>query len=155
MRIYTKLFYMLKCALVKFLPRINMLDCKVSSVKYIFFCLDPETRNFFPCKVLKIKFLKILCKLSFRIFSCTIPLEFLVAPILAFAVLNKISRKQKRCPKYLQTANIQTKLLTLKAPNKNCSRRHFILFTFIFQENKACLAERSHEMSSLIFSEKQ
>ena len=46
MRIYIKLFYMLKCGLVKFLPRINMLDCKVSSVKYIFFCSDPERRNF-------------------------------------------------------------------------------------------------------------
>ena len=46
-------------------------------------------------------------------------------------------------------------LLTLKAPNKNCSRRHFIFFTW----NKAgcfmwilCLA---HDISSLIFSEKQ
>ena len=27
--------------------------------------------------------------------------------------------------------------LTLKAPNKNCSRRHFNFFTLSFEENKA------------------
>ena len=37
----------------------------------------------------------------------------------------------------------RTTVLTLKAPNKNCSRRHFNFFT----------AEESHEISSLIFSE--
>ena len=52
--------------------------------------------------------------------------------------------------------------LTLKALNKNCSRRHFHFLLFSFEENKAwcfkwilCLAEDSHETSSLIFSEKQ
>ena len=28
-------------------------------------------------------------------------------------------------------------ILTLQAPNKNCSRRHFNFFTFFFEENKA------------------
>ena len=53
-------------------------------------------------------------------------------------------------------------MLTLKALNKNCSRRHFNFLLFSFEENKAwcfkwilCLAEDSHETSSLIFSEKQ
>ena len=52
--------------------------------------------------------------------------------------------------------------LTLKAPNKNCSRRHFNFLLLSFKENKAwffrwilCLAENSFEISSLIFSEKQ
>ena len=52
--------------------------------------------------------------------------------------------------------------LTLKVPNKNCSRRHFDFLLLSFQENKAwcfkwilCLAEDSLETSSLIFSEKQ
>ena len=46
-------------------------------------------------------------------------------------------------------------------PNKNCSRRLFIFLLPSFQGNKAwcfmwilCLAEDSHEISSLIFSEK-
>ena len=53
-------------------------------------------------------------------------------------------------------------LLTLKAPNKNCSRRHFNFLLLSFEENKAwffmwilCLAEDSLETSSLILSEKQ
>ena len=52
--------------------------------------------------------------------------------------------------------------LNLKAPNKNCSRRHFNFWLLSFQENKAwffmwilCRAEDSLETSSLIFSEKQ
>ena len=52
--------------------------------------------------------------------------------------------------------------LTLKAPNKNCSRRHFNFLLLSFEENKAwffmlilCLAEDSLKTSSLIFSEKQ
>ena len=52
--------------------------------------------------------------------------------------------------------------LTLKEPNKNCCRRHFNFLLLSFEENKAwcfkwilCLAEDSHETSSLIFSEKQ
>ena len=52
--------------------------------------------------------------------------------------------------------------LTLKAPNKNCNRRHFNFLFLSFEENKAwffmwilCLAEYSFESSSLIFSEKQ
>ena len=49
-------------------------------------------------------------------------------------------------------------MLTLKAPNKNCSRRHLIFLLLSFDENKACfscLAEDSLETSSLIFFEKQ
>ena len=53
-------------------------------------------------------------------------------------------------------------LLTLKAPNQNCSRRHFNFLLLSFEENKAwffmwilCLAEDSLETSSLIFSGKQ
>ena len=52
--------------------------------------------------------------------------------------------------------------LTLKAPSKNCSRRHFNFLLLSFKENKAwffmwipCLVEDSLETSSLIFSEKQ
>ena len=52
--------------------------------------------------------------------------------------------------------------LTLKAPNKNCSRRHFNFSLLSFEKNKAsffmwilCLAEDSLETLSLIFSEKQ
>ena len=52
--------------------------------------------------------------------------------------------------------------LTLKALNKNCSRRHFNFLLLSFEENKAwffmwilCLAEDSLETSSLIFSEKK
>ena len=52
--------------------------------------------------------------------------------------------------------------LTLKAPNKNCSRLHFNFLLLSFEENKAwffmwilCLAEDSLETSSLSFSEKQ
>ena len=52
--------------------------------------------------------------------------------------------------------------LTLKAPNKNCSRQHFIFVLLSFEENKAwfymwilCLAEDLHETSSLIFSKKK
>ena len=51
--------------------------------------------------------------------------------------------------------------LTLKAPNKNCSRWHFNFLLLSFKESKAwflmwilCLAEDSLETSSLIFSEK-
>ena len=53
-------------------------------------------------------------------------------------------------------------LLTLKVPNKICSRWHFNFLLLSFEENKAwcfkwilCLAEDSLETSSLIFSEKQ
>ena len=49
-------------------------------------------------------------------------------------------------------------LLTLKAPNKNCSRWHFDFLLLSFEGNKAwffMLAEDSFETSSLIFSEKQ
>ena len=51
--------------------------------------------------------------------------------------------------------------LNLKAPNKNCSRRHFNLF-YLYLLKKIrldffmcilCIAEDSHEISSLIFSE--
>ena len=52
--------------------------------------------------------------------------------------------------------------ITLKAPNKNCSRRHFKFLLLSFEENKAwffmwilCIAEVSLETSSIIFSEKQ
>ena len=52
--------------------------------------------------------------------------------------------------------------LTLKAPNKNCSRWHFNFLLLSFEENKPwcfkwifCLAEDSLETSSLISSEKQ
>ena len=52
--------------------------------------------------------------------------------------------------------------LTMKAPNKNWSRRHFIFLLLSFKENKAwffmwilCLAEDSLDLSNLIFSEKQ
>ena len=51
--------------------------------------------------------------------------------------------------------------LNFKAPNKNCSRRHFNFLLLSFEENKACcskwicLAEDSLGTSSLIFSEKQ
>ena len=51
--------------------------------------------------------------------------------------------------------------LTLKVPNKNCSRWHFNFLLSSVEENKAwffmwilCLAEDSLETSSLIFSEK-
>ena len=54
------------------------------------------------------------------------------------------------------------RILTLKALNKNWSRRHFNFWLLSFEEKKAwrfkwilCLAEDSLETSSLIFSEKQ
>ena len=47
-------------------------------------------------------------------------------------------------------------LLTLKAPNKNCSRRHFIFFILSLEENKAsCLSEsmqRIHMKYQVLFS---
>ena len=53
-------------------------------------------------------------------------------------------------------------LLTLKAPNKNLQQRTLIFLLLSFKESKAscfmcilCLAEASHEISSLIFSEKK
>ena len=43
-----------------------------------------------------------------------------------------------------------------KSAELNCSRQHFNLFFFLFfQENKACLTKDSHEILSLIFSEKK
>ena len=52
--------------------------------------------------------------------------------------------------------------LTLKAPNKNCSRRQYNFLLLSFEENKAwlfmwilCQAEDSLETISLITSEKQ
>ena len=48
--------------------------------------------------------------------------------------------------------------LTLKSPNKNCSRRHFnflLLFLEKIRLDFSCEAEDSLETSSLIFSEKQ
>ena len=57
---------------------------------------------------------------------------------------------------------VKHNFLTLKALNKNWGRRHFNFLLLSFEENKAwcfkwilCLAEDSHETSSLIFSEKQ
>ena len=49
------------------------------------------------------------------------------------------------------TADVGLVGLTLKAPNKNCSRRYF---SFYFYLAKKCLAE-DFETFSLIFSEKQ
>ena len=60
------------------------------------------------------------------------------------------------------TASLTGHLLTLIAPNKNCSWRHFNFLLLSFKEIKVwffmwilCLAEDSLETSSLIFSEKQ
>ena len=59
-------------------------------------------------------------------------------------------------------AVLRNQKLTLKVPNKNCSRQHFTFLLLSFEQNKAwffmwilCLAEDSLETSSLIFSEKQ
>ena len=63
---------------------------------------------------------------------------------------------------FQDTVGVKPVELTLKASNKNCSRRHFNFLLLSFEENKAwffmwilCLAEDSLETSSLIFSEKQ
>ena len=66
-------------------------------------------------------------------------------------------------PKLHRVFAVQSAIgLTLKAPNKHCSRRPFTFSLLSFEENKAwffmwilCLAEDSLETSSLISSEKQ
>ena len=95
-----------------------------------------------------------------------------------FKILNKLFETYIcRMQKFDQL--ILSLILTLKAPNKNCSRRHFkfLLLSFekirldisckssayqrihlkhqVYQRSRSCLSEDSLETSSLIFSEKQ
>ena len=47
-------------------------------------------------------------------------------------------------------------MLTVKGPNKNCGRPHFIFYFYPSEKIRLDVsAEDSHEISSLIFSEKQ
>ena len=68
---------------------------------------------------------------------------------------NQTSKTRTHAPSHARTQTLQLTDLTLKAPNKNCSRRHFNFLLLSFEENKAscfmwilCLEEDSHETSS-------
>ena len=41
------------------------------------------------------------------------------------------------CGLVASIVSLKIQILTLKAPNKNCSRRHFNFFLLSFEENKA------------------
>ena len=53
----------------------------------------------------------------------------------AVCIMNMFLYMQLIAPVYVCLYTNETKL-TLKTLNKNCSGRHFIFFTFIFEENK-------------------
>ena len=86
---------------------------------------------------------------------CLVPVKWRISSL--FTIIAKLQTMKADSTKLRRIL-----ILTLYAPNKNCSRRHFDFLLLSFKENKAwffiwilCIAEDSLETLCLIFSEKQ